>query len=198
MLMTRSVTEKSGFLRFGYVSSYDPDNHTARVTFPAMNNVVSAPLPVCTSSSSGNRYVSHLAAGTHVACIMSGQGTESGVIIGTIYDDKNSPPVLNPAVECISFSDGATIQYDSENHSMNIDVPGTVTISGHDVIISGNSVVIETDSASMSFGLGAANITAQTVKLDSTDTTIKAQGDIALRSIGADGKITVNKDIEKI
>lgn len=193
MQMIHSVTEQSGFLRFGYVSSYDPANHTARVIFPALNDVVSAPLPVCTASSSGHRYETHFAVGTHVACLMSGLGTEAGVIIGTIYDDSNAPPVSNPDIEAVTFSDGSTVQYNTKENTFTINVNGSVKISGLDVTISGNSITLETGSASVSFGKGAANIIADAVRLESNETNIIAENDIAFRA--QDGSITTNKDI---
>lgn len=195
--MTRSVTEKGCFLRFGYVSSYDAVTHTARVIFPELGNVVSAPLPVCVPSSSGNCYVSHMRIGSHVACVLSGQGTESGAVIGALYDEPNQTNT-DANTESVTFSDGSSVIYDTENHEMVINVSGTVIISGHDVIISGESVTIQTEFTSMTFGKGAANISADVIKLESIDAGIKAQKDIALRSVDYNGSITVNKDVIKV
>ena len=113
----------------------------ARVIFPAMNNVVSAWLPVCTSSSAGNTFESHIAVGTHVSCIMAGEGTESGIITGCIYDDSNTPRTGNLNVECVEFSDGTRISYDRENHSAEINSQGDITITAN------NSVTINAGSS---------------------------------------------------
>ncbi len=143
MQMIHSVIEPSCFLRFGYVSAYDAKRHMARVIFPAMNNVVSAWLPVCVSSSAGNTFEHHLTVGTHVSCIMAGEGTESGIITGCIYDDSNKPHTGNENVECIEFSDGTRVSYDRENHSAEINSQGEITISAQ------NAVTVNAQSATV-------------------------------------------------
>lgn len=100
-------------LRFGYVSDYDKSRHMARVIFPELDNIVSGWLQViaehtnrdymkdgkehvCICHHSGGAIVKHhdeyyLETGEHVACLMNGSGTENGIIIGCIYDDKVRP-----------------------------------------------------------------------------------------------------------
>ena len=105
--------EGNAKLRFGIISDYDKSRNMARVIFPELDNLVSGWLPVisehtrrdffkdgkehvCICHHSGGAIVKHhdelyLETGEHVACIMSGSGTESGVILGCIYDEGNRP-----------------------------------------------------------------------------------------------------------
>ena len=102
--------EYSARLRFGYVSDYDMIKHMARVTFPELDDLVSGWLPVIVEHTQrdylldGKEHVCHytgglvkhhddtyMKVGEHVACLMQGNGTESGVILGCFYDDKVMP-----------------------------------------------------------------------------------------------------------
>ena len=100
-------------LRFGYVSDYDASRHMARVIFPELDDLVSGWLPIIVEHSrrdfmkdgkehycqchhnQGNIVEHHdelyLEVNEHVACLMQGSGTESGVILGCIYDEGNRP-----------------------------------------------------------------------------------------------------------
>ena len=166
--MTHSVIEPAGFLRFGHVSAYDPKRHMARVIFPAMDDVVSAWLPVLVSYSNGNFIESHIDIGTHVACIMAGEGTESGIIAGCFYDDSNTPHTGDRDITCLEFSDGTRLSYDRKNHSLDINASGTITINA-----SGNVTVNS-----------QGNITANS----SGDFTANTAGSV---SLVADGGATV-------
>ena len=127
--MTHSDIEPAGFLRFGHVSAYDAKMHMARVIFLAMDNVISAWLPVTVSSSNGNFFESHIDVGTHVACVLAGEGTESGVVIGCLYDSTNAPKIGNADVTCIEFSDRTRLSYDRKNHELDISSAGGITVN---------------------------------------------------------------------
>ena len=48
----------------------------------------------------------------HVVCLMSGQGDEFGVILGSIYDSKNEPPFQSGNIHSLTCADGTMIQFD--------------------------------------------------------------------------------------
>ena len=115
-------------LRFGHVTEYDSARHMARVNFPDLG-LVSYWLPVLVSSSLKNHDETHLDIGEHVACMMSGQGAEMGVILGAFYDDKNKPVVHDADIRAVTFDDGVKVLYDRKKHQLTIDSPETVNVT---------------------------------------------------------------------
>lgn len=112
-MATKRSEESNAKLRFGYVSDYDKSRHMARVIFPELDNLVSGWLQIicehswrdywkdgqehkCICPEKAGVIVEHhdeyyLNSGEHVACLMQGNGTECGVILGCVYDDKVRP-----------------------------------------------------------------------------------------------------------
>ncbi len=125
-----TTNEQPCFVRFGTVSNYDAQRHMARIKFPDRDDIISGWLPVSVINSAGNHDEAHLDIDSHVLCLMQGNGTESGVVMGSIYDDKNKPLTGNPNVRCTEYEDGTRIEYDRENHRMNINVKGDIVIEG--------------------------------------------------------------------
>ena len=113
---------------FGYVTEYDPQRHMAKVFFPD-KNIISSWLPVIIPNAIKNHDELHVDENEHVACLMLGNGLETGFIIGAIYDDTNKPPVGNNDIRVLKFEDDTIIQYDRRNHKMLIDVQGEIEIS---------------------------------------------------------------------
>ena len=104
--------EHNARMRFGHVTEYDKIKHRAKVKFPELDDLVSDWLQIVVEHSrrdfmkDGKEHVCHchhyggivkhhdecyLEIGEHVVCLMQGSGTESGVILGCVYDDKNLP-----------------------------------------------------------------------------------------------------------
>lgn len=127
--------------RFGYVSEYDPARHMAKVIFPELDDLVSTWLPVLIPNSLENHDELHLDVNEHVYCLMQGQGCESGIIIGAIYDDTNKPPVGDIEIRSITFKDGTRVSYDRDAHLMKIECTGDIEIEakGH-VKITGSRI----------------------------------------------------------
>ena len=119
--------------RFGYVSDYDPERHMARIQFPDKDNLVSAWLPVAIPNSMKNKDERHLDIGEHVYCNMMGNGLEVGVVLCSIYDDKNKPVIHDQDIRAVTFEDGTKISYDRKNHLLKIDCIGDIEIhaKGH-------------------------------------------------------------------
>ena len=115
-------------LRFGHVTEYDPSRHMARVNFPDLG-ITSYWLPILTHNTLKNHDETHLDIGEHVACMMSGQGAEMGVVLGAFYDDKNTPPVKDSNIRAVTFDDGVKILYHRQNHQLTIDSPEVIHIS---------------------------------------------------------------------
>ena len=94
-----NTNELGASLRYGHVTEYDAELHQARVNFPDLG-ITSHLLPVLTrkvlplpgESILRNDDVIPLTIGEHVACLVSGNGAESGVILGCFFDEKNKNP----------------------------------------------------------------------------------------------------------
>jgi phage baseplate assembly protein gpV len=107
-------------LRDGHVSSYDAGAHTARVVFDDLDGMVSHPFPVIVPNMLKNKDEIHLDAGEHVMCLCMGNGIESGVVLGCVYDRKNPPLVGNQDIRTTRFEDGTTLSVDRKSHIVEI------------------------------------------------------------------------------
>lgn len=133
--------DTNGVLRFGHVAEYDPKRNMARVLFPP-DDQPSGWLPALVPSSNSITDFSPVAVGTHVACLMQGEGHEVGVIVGSFYDDTNIPEG-DENIWRRNFPDGTSIAYDSKGHSLSINCAGSVSISAAgNVTISGANIYL--------------------------------------------------------
>ncbi len=133
-------------LRFGHVTEYDPSRHMARVEFPDIG-IVSNWLPILTHNTLRNHDETHIDIGEHVACMMSGQGAEIGVILGAFYDDKNTPPVKDPDIRAVTFDDGVRVMYDRKRHELLIDTPDYVLVNAKAAAIESESITLKNNIA---------------------------------------------------
>lgn len=143
-------------LMFGIISDMDAPNGLARVYFEE-DDLVSAPLKISVMRSMGDQISFPFAVNEHVWCIMD-EHCEYGVIGGAIYDDNNLPAGSAAGKLLISFGDSSTIEYDRNSHTLSIDVKGPLTVK------------CDTLTAEVT---GEAKITAATVEIDATETTVK-------------------------
>ena len=116
-------------IREGIVSSVDAQKATARVTFADRDGLVSAELPILQSACLKNKFYSLVDVGDCVVCLMTPNSDDgSGFILGAHYSDKAAPPVDNPNVTRIKFSDGTTISYNRAEHLLKIKSSGDLEI----------------------------------------------------------------------
>lgn len=119
--------EQNSTLRYGEITAYDPARHMARVNFPDLG-IISHWLPILTSNTQNTHFEHPLDSGEHVACIMAGTGTESGVILGAFHDDKNTPLVADKDTHAITFEDGTRITYSRSTHALKVECVGDIEI----------------------------------------------------------------------
>lgn len=143
-------------LMFGIISDIDAANGLARVYFEE-DDFVSAPLKISVMRAMGDQISFPFVVNEHVWCMMD-EHCEYGVIGGAIYDENNTPAGSAAGKLLISFGDNSTIEYDRNSHTLSIDVKGDVTVKC-------NTLEAEVT--------GAAKVTAETVEIDATETTIK-------------------------
>lgn len=123
----KNNNESASALRFGHITEFNANLHAAKVSFPD-KGIVSNWLPVLTRSTSLFQDEAPLSAGEHVACVMAGNGYESGVILGAIFDQKNTPPVHEAKTRAITFPDGTKISYNSDSHKLQIEIDADIEL----------------------------------------------------------------------
>ena len=129
--MTGEQAETGAHGRFGYVSAYDPERHMARIRFADKDNLVSDWLPVAIPNTKKNKDEFPLDVDEHVFCMFLGNGLETGIVLCSIYDDKNRPLMKDQDIRVTTFDDGTEISYDRKKHLLKIDVKGNVEIYGN-------------------------------------------------------------------
>jgi len=117
---SRENVETSATLRHGYISAYDQKKHRARVYFPEKDGLVSYWFPVLVPNSLKNKDEMPLDKGEHVVCLCFGNGLEAGVILGSIWDEKNQPPIGNKDIRVTTFEDGTRIFVDRKKHIVEV------------------------------------------------------------------------------
>ena len=112
--------EFASTLRIGRVVEFSGEKHAARVKFADISDKISDWLPLLSTNTHADKYEGLLDPDEHVVCLMSGQGDEFGVILGSIYDSKNEPPFQSGNVHTHTYSDGTMIQYDRSASKLSV------------------------------------------------------------------------------
>ena len=118
-------------LRKGIVSSVNRKNCTARVFFPDWDEKVSFDLPVMQKNTLNTKHYWMPEVDEQVICGFFANGTEEGVILGSIYSETDKVPeefLVSDDCDGVLFSDGTLIRYDVVNHILLIDVKGEIEI----------------------------------------------------------------------
>lgn len=135
--------------RVGIVSSVNPADMTARVTFPDRDNLVSADLHIITTGSQDTKVYWLPYVGEQVVCLFSANDNNltEGYILGTMYNSKDTPPATGQGVRAVKFADGSTVINDNGNITVN--ATGSVTINAPTVTINGGSGDVVVDGVSL-------------------------------------------------
>lgn len=124
----------SRYMRIGNISSVNEGAMSARVTFPDMDNTVSAELPILCQGSQNRKYYWLPDIGEQVVCLMmpnaSGKGSNAGFIIGTFFNQKDKPIKTGANIRRGDFGDGSFIEHDKATGNITIHATGKVTITG--------------------------------------------------------------------
>lgn len=101
-------------LRFGFISEYDHQTGRARVQF-AEDDIVSDWLPIAYAGAQTDKYLSPLASGEQVACLMD-ERLEYGVIVGATYNREDSPheELAGDKIAGVVYQDGSYVLYDPD------------------------------------------------------------------------------------
>ncbi|MBQ7154854.1 MAG: phage baseplate assembly protein V [Synergistaceae bacterium] len=141
----RQNNEYASVMRIGRVCEFSPEKHAARVLFPDIPGKISDWLPLLTPNSHADKSEHYVDVDEHVVCLMSGQGDEFGVILGSFYDGKNEPPFQTGNAHTLTYADGTMIQYDRASSTLSVHCVKDITIETDNgvKVKAGNDVEIE-------------------------------------------------------
>lgn len=124
----------SATVQFGEVSEIDPKTHKVKVTFNALENMQSDWLSVITMGAGGNQFYALPDVGATAVCLMNAGG-DGGVVLGVIYNDKDTPPTDNGELWIKKFTNGTTISHNRQNGQIIIETSGDVLIKAKQVTL---------------------------------------------------------------
>lgn len=124
-------------VRVGRVSSINPEDGTARVIFPDMDDDVSDDLPVLHTGSQTLKGYYMPDIDEQVVCLMvpniSGKGSNDGFIIGSFFNDADKPIKTGASVCRIDFGDGSFVEHDRDTGNLTIQATGDIVINGRSI-----------------------------------------------------------------
>lgn len=131
-MATETERALRGMLRTGTVSSVTPSAGTARVKFDDKDNAVSTELHILHRCSGKNKDFWVPDIGDQVLCLFENndKNFSTGWIVGSYFTDKQPAQVASEDIMRFDFADGAYFEYNRAAHSLNIHVPGDITITG--------------------------------------------------------------------
>jgi len=146
-------------LRFGNITEVDPAKGYARVTFTD-DGIVSDWLQIIVKTALNDKDSFTFNINEQVACLMD-ENSEEGVILGAIFNDKNSPNGGGVGVFRTVFDDNSVIEYNRNTHKYTLDIQGEISIKSSSV------VNIEAVTANIKAS-GTANIEAVNTNIKAT------------------------------
>lgn len=145
----------NSLIRVGIVNQVDAQTCSAIVEFEDQDNVITSKLPILVRGSAKNKDYWLPAENEIVLCIFLPIGLADGFILGSFYNDEDTPPTTNANISMKQFSDGTKISYDVVKKILSIDAVGDIIIKCQNANIEAKSIVANADTMSVS----AANIT---------------------------------------
>ena len=115
-------------LRFGIVTGVNTKDGSVRVQLPDGDNMVSAPLRVLQRRSLKDKAQCLPDIGEPVACLFSGQGLESGVVLGAHYSTQTPAPGQQASTDYVVYEDGTEMSYDRKEHSLHAGIQGAAAM----------------------------------------------------------------------
>ncbi len=126
------------------VSRVDAKTHRLKVTIPALEDLESDWLPMLTANAGGNQFYALPDVGELVIAILDAHG-ESGVVLGAIYNDVDTPPVADANMWVKKFNNGTIISHDRTSGAVVVQTSGAVTVTASSVTINAPSITLNGD-----------------------------------------------------
>lgn len=111
-------------IRFGVVTKTDPEKCRVRVSF-LEDGIESDWLPVMVQGSKDNKWFHIFDQDEHVACLMD-ENAENGVVVGAIYNPKETTDGAGQDIARVKFKDGTSVQYNRESGRLEVKVGQTI------------------------------------------------------------------------
>lgn len=109
------INQIRNIIRVGKVSSVNPANCTARVTFDDKDDLVSYELPIITLGSRETQAYWLPEIDTQVLCVFlpnpSGKGLSDGFVVGAFYSVEDPPAENATGTKSVIFADGSFIRF---------------------------------------------------------------------------------------
>jgi len=134
-------------IRLGKVVAIDETKAKVRVQIEDADQVVTFWLPVLQQKAQDDKFYRLPDIGELVVCGFYSDDWDTGIVLGSIYNEIDLPPVSSKDKVHIRFKDGTEIEYDRAAHKMRIDVKGDIEIkvTGNANITVGGNSTIRTD-----------------------------------------------------
>jgi len=131
--------------RVGKVVAVDEKTAKARVELEDADKVITYWLPVVVQKTQNDKFYWLPDIGELVLVGFLDYGIEQGFILGSIYNEKDTPPVSDKNKIHIRFKDGTILEYSREEHKLFIDIKGNLEIlaSGNITIKAKGNILID-------------------------------------------------------
>lgn len=116
------MSETNSPYKEGEVREVDADRRRARVEFPDEDGVVSFWLKVPGSGTRGAKRATMPRVGELVGCLVDWRG-ESGMIVGSLYNDQDKSPTTALENDHTTHEDGAVVEHDPVTHVHRLQLP---------------------------------------------------------------------------
>lgn len=141
------------FLKYGLISELGAEERLGfvRVRFPADDDLVSPWMPLLFRWTKTDQEWGLPAMGEHVACMVD-EHVESGVVLGALYSETDSPAIASPTVWAKSFEDGTVLSYDKETQTLQLEAQGPLKLSTKgqvSITVEGDAEVSATGKATL-------------------------------------------------
>ncbi|MDR1311096.1 MAG: phage baseplate assembly protein V [Burkholderiaceae bacterium] len=144
--MSETFDESAPTLKFGTVSAVDEATAQVRVRLPDVDNMRTDWLPVLTRKTKQDKDYWLPDIGEHIAVLLDANG-EDGLVLGAVFSDADSVPIVSRDKWHKSFADGASLEYDRAAHKLTVTggIQHVVVEVGADVLVkSGTKVTVDT------------------------------------------------------
>lgn len=122
-------------IRYGRVSSINPEMMTAKVLFDDEDNNVTDELEIIVRNSKNNKDYALPDVGEYVVCLFLDNDRNSGFIVGAVYSSNNMPLHNNADVRAVDFADGTSIEYNRATGSLRINCTGDLIINARNIYL---------------------------------------------------------------
>jgi phage baseplate assembly protein V len=117
--VNETFNEAAPTLKFGTVSAVDEQTMRVRVRLPDLDNLRTDWLPVLTRKSLRDKDYWLPDIGEHVAVLLDANG-DDGVVLGAIFSDADTVPVVSRDKWHRRFDDSAELEYDRASHTLTV------------------------------------------------------------------------------